>query len=202
MVGSVTAGTLSCQEPNTGFQAGRLLSIWREELMVWVWTTNYNLGLTIFCFESFTKEADECWSLTLYLPSPNLMLEVGFWKPTREIETDARGWIKTRGSPVRLVVKISIERNTPEIIIRRWELCRRENPSPRALAFSFSVSHAQEIGVLRSANPATGNLVLPFEEVMGRPGYLNNPLEHDFIISQAELEDMGKNVFTEQGFIS
>ncbi|KAN0073540.1 hypothetical protein V8E54_008760 [Elaphomyces granulatus] len=121
------------------------------------------------------------------------MLEVGFWKPTREIETDARGWIKTRGSPVRLVVKISIERNTPEIIIRRWELCRRENPSPRALAFSFSVSHAQEIGVLRSANPATGNLVLPFEEVMGRPGYLNNPLEHDFIISQAELEDMGKN---------
>jgi hypothetical protein len=80
--------------------------------------------------------------------------------------------------------------------------------SPRestwALAFSFSASHAQEIGVLRLANTATatGNLVLPFEEVMGHPGYLNNPLEHDVTISQAELEDMRKNIFTEQEFIS
>lgn len=144
-------------------------------------------------------------SVGLQPSNHHLQIRVGSWILGTYLRTRNRCTrIKTRGSPVRLVVKISIERNTPEIIIRRWELCRRENPPPRALAFSFSASHAQEIGALRSANTATatGNLVLPFQEVMGRPGYLNNPPEHDFTISQAELEDMRKNIFTEQEFIS
>jgi hypothetical protein len=156
----------------------------------------HSLGSTTFRIGSLAKEADECWSPALRPPAPTLVLDVGFSEPARELAIEARGWLEARESPVKLAVTVCINRNWPEIVVRCWKLCHREDGPPRGACF-------QEIKIVHSANTitATGNLVFPFEQVMGRPADPSNPLETDFIISRAELEDMGEEIFTEQGYI-
>ena len=84
------------------------------------------LGSTTVTLGSWKKEADCSWAPGSRGIEFTLVVEVGLLESARRLDLDARGWLESSGSPVKIVVTININRTNPEIIIHRWELLPRD----------------------------------------------------------------------------
>ena len=82
-------------------------------------------GSTRFTIESWTKQADCCWSPTSSTEAmqamPSLGVEVGLSESSRQLALSARHWLEASSS-VGIVVIIDINRKRPKIILHKWEL--------------------------------------------------------------------------------
>jgi hypothetical protein len=84
-------------------------------------------GSTTVTVGNWKKEADCCWAPASTNARLSFVVEVGLSESARQLALDARGWLETYSSSVKLVVTISIKRENPEIILHRWELVPRGN---------------------------------------------------------------------------
>ncbi|CAG8214150.1 unnamed protein product [Penicillium salamii] len=161
---------------------------------------------------NWTKEADCCWAPALTNARLSFVVEVGLSESTRQLALSARSWLETYSSSVKLVVTISIQRENPEIILRRWELGSRQSsvvtrPSlPSAHCTSFlklsrtnnttSVTGESYINVITTT---TTQLDLPFSKIVNRPP--QQPPERDLVIPEQELRSFAEDIWSVQGLL-
>ncbi|EAW13241.1 uncharacterized protein ACLA_016870 [Aspergillus clavatus NRRL 1] len=172
-----------------------------------------SLGSTTVTVGNWTKEADCCWAPA----SPNVRLsfvvEVGLSESARKLALDARGWLETYSSPVKLVVTISINRDTPEIILHRWELAPPQGYRVITRSGSIPARRTAFLKLSRTNNTTsvtgesdrngttttTTQLDLPFDKIVGRPPH--QPLERDLMITEHELRRFAEDIWIHQSFL-
>ncbi|PKX94696.1 uncharacterized protein P174DRAFT_512809 [Aspergillus novofumigatus IBT 16806] len=159
------------------------------------------LGSTTVTIGSWKKEADCSWGPFQQRAELNLAVEIGLSESMRHLATDARGWLETPSSTVKLVVTISIDRTQPEVVFRRWELAPRSyrlvTRSSPASARNSSTTRVYRVNNTTSVDG--GELVLPFDKIVGRQA--TGPHERDIILSEGALQDYAERLWVRQGFM-
>ncbi|KAL4983783.1 hypothetical protein BDW68DRAFT_168186 [Aspergillus falconensis] len=158
---------------------------------------------------NWTKEADCCWAPASTSTRLSFVVEIGLSESARQLALSARGWLETYSSSVKLVVTISIKRENPEIILRRWEivprgygvLTRSSPPSARCTAFlklsrTNNTTSVTGESYMNGTTTTTTQLNLPFDKIVGRPPH--QPLERDLVIPEQELRSFAENIWSEQ----
>jgi hypothetical protein len=142
-------------------------------------------GATRVSIGSWKKEADCCWAPALDNIQPTLVLEIGLSESFRRLRIDARGWLETKGSSVNAVILIKISRDEPRITVQYWGLSPRQYTIATRASPALA-SCAQEITISHDSNvtTGTGDLTLPFEEVVGRARNPSTTQERGFVIHQ------------------
>jgi hypothetical protein len=163
-------------------------------------TTNYS---------DFVREPDGSWGL-LTSPSPSLVLEVGLSESAARLVADAKWWLETDGSEVRMVVTIEIYESIPKIVIQRWEQVQVAHPvTGTASARQKLVARPVEEATISWPKNATapnnkttvnGTITLPFQNVFLRPQDPARPLERDIHFNQLDLLKLADRVWRRQGF--
>ncbi|KAL4913673.1 hypothetical protein BDW62DRAFT_214054 [Aspergillus aurantiobrunneus] len=167
-------------------------------------------GSTTVTVGNWKKEADCCWAPASTNTRLSFVVEVGLSESARQLALDARGWLETYSSSVKLVVTISIKRETPEIILRRWELVSRGYGVLIRLSSPLSARCTASLKLFRTNNTTsvtgesymngitmtTTQLDLPFDSIVGRPPH--QPLERDLVIPEQELRSFAENIWSEQ----
>ncbi|KAK2879988.1 hypothetical protein FQN49_000681 [Arthroderma sp. PD_2] len=149
---------------------------------------------------TWRKVPDLGFALTGDLKWPVLVVETGLSESGQKLAIDAQGWLEANGSRTEVVITTKIDRHTPRLIIRRWELYY---PPSRRAARSFqpsgstmqSVEVTHENGITR----ATGELTIPFEKVFRRAKHGRR--ETDIVVERHELTKMAEFVWRAQGFM-
>ncbi|KAL4939670.1 hypothetical protein BDV06DRAFT_198355 [Aspergillus oleicola] len=167
------------------------------------------VGSTTVMVGNWTKEADCCWAPASTLTRLSFVVEVGLSESARQLALGARGWLETYSSSVKLVVIISIKRETPEIILRRWELVSRgygiltraSPPSARCTASLKLVRTNNTTSVtgesyMNGTTTTTTQLDLPFDKIVGRPP--REPPERDLVIPVQELRSFAEDIWRAQ----
>ncbi|KAF7163965.1 hypothetical protein CNMCM5623_008626 [Aspergillus felis] len=151
------------------------------------------LGSTTVTIGSWKKEADCSWGPVQYNTELNFVVLLSLSESARYLALDARAWLETATSTVKLVVTIGINRANPEVIVQRWEIFAGSSPAARPSA---------TIRLYRNNNTtsiAGGQLVLPFDKVVGRQP--TRPIERDIILSEPALRDYAERLWVRQGFM-
>jgi hypothetical protein len=169
-------------------------------------------GSTTVTVGNWKKEADCCWAPASTNARLSFVVEVGLSESTRQLALDARGWLETYSSSVKLVVTISIKRENPEIIFHRWELVprgygvrTRSSPlSARRTAFlklsrTNNTTSVTGESYMNGITTTTTQLDLPFDKVVNRPSY--QPLERDLVIPEQELRSFAEDIWSEQSLL-
>jgi hypothetical protein len=147
------------------------------------------LGSTTVTIGSWKKEADCSWGPVQYSTELSFVVIVGLSESARHMALDARSWLETRTSPVKLVVTITINRANPEVIMQRWEIFTGSCPAAHC---------SSTIRVYRDNNTSItgGELVLRFDKVVGRPA--TGPPERDIILSEPALLQYAERIWVRQ----
>ncbi|KAL5332410.1 hypothetical protein BJX70DRAFT_384225 [Aspergillus crustosus] len=166
-------------------------------------------GSTTVTAGNWKKEADCCWAPASTNTRLSFVVEVGFSESARQLALDARGWLETDSASVKLVVTISIQRESPEIILRRWELVprgygvltRSSPPSARCTAFlklsrTNNTTSITGESYMNGTTTTTTQLDLSFDKIVDRPPH--QPLERDLVIPEQELRCFAENIWCEQ----
>ncbi|KAK2761613.1 hypothetical protein FQN54_001441 [Arachnomyces sp. PD_36] len=129
---------------------------------------------------------------------PTFVVEVGWSETANKLAVDAEGWLEAEGSETQLVVTIKIERNSPKIIIQRWEktgsrVITRNNRA------SSEPTQQVEISYDNGRTTVSAPLQLPFEKVFDRSKNPNNPLHRDMIFSCEDLIDLAEREWETHG---
>lgn len=169
-------------------------------------------GSTTVMVGNWKKEADCCWAPASTNTRLSFVVEVGLSESARQLALDARGWLETYSSSVKLVVTISIKRQNPEIILHRWELVprgygvlTRSSPlSARRTAFlklsrMNNTTSVTGESYMNGTTTATTQLDLPFDKVVDRPPH--QPLERDLVIPEQELKSFAEDIWSEQSLV-
>jgi hypothetical protein len=169
-------------------------------------------GSTTVTVGNWKKEADCCWAPASTNARLSFVVEVGLSESARQLALDARGWLETYSSSVKVVVTISIKRESPEIILHRWELVprgysvltRSSRLSARRTAFlklsrTNNTTSVTGESYMNGTTTTTTQLDLPFEKVVGRPPH--QPLERDLVIPEQELRSFAEDIWSEQSLV-
>ncbi|KAL4782093.1 hypothetical protein BJX76DRAFT_349638 [Aspergillus varians] len=169
-------------------------------------------GSTTVTVGNWKKEADCCWAPASTNTRLSFVVEVGLLESARQLALDARSWLETYSSSVKLVVTISIKRENPEIILHRWELVPREygvltrsSPlSARRTAFlklsrTNNMTSVTGESYINGTTTTTTQLDLPFDKVVDRPPH--QPLERDLVIPEQELKSFAEDIWSEQSLL-
>ncbi|KAL4869476.1 hypothetical protein BDV12DRAFT_208562 [Aspergillus spectabilis] len=151
-------------------------------------------GSTTVTVGNWKKEADCCWAPASTNTRLSFVVES---ESARQLALDACGWLETYSSSVKLVVTISIKRENPEIILRRWELVTP--PSARCTSFlklsrTNNTTSVTGESYMNSTTTTTTQLDIPFDKIVGRPPH--QPLERDLVIPEQELRSFAENIWT------
>lgn len=173
------------------------------------------LGSTTVTLGSWQKEADGSWGPASNTTEPRFVVEVGLSESAQNLAADARGWLETSGSSVKLVITIDIDRSSPEVILHRWEpapreyhmqtrtpcisACRTETVKLTRTNNSTTVTRGTDTGGMNDTSATSVLLSLPFEKVVGRPP--NSPMERDLVISEQQLKKFAEKIWRKQGFM-
>ncbi|KAJ9227006.1 hypothetical protein DTO027B5_7472 [Paecilomyces variotii] len=84
-----------------------------------------SLGSTTVTLGNWVKEADCSWAPASPDGKPSFVVEVGLSESARHLALYAHGWLESSSSSVKVVVTISINRQSPDIVLHRWELIPR-----------------------------------------------------------------------------
>ncbi|KAJ5762025.1 uncharacterized protein N7511_005407 [Penicillium nucicola] len=169
-------------------------------------------GSTTVTVGNWKKEADCCWAPASTNVRLSFVVEVGLLESARRLALDARGWLETHSSSVKLVVTISIKPNNPEIVLHRWELVSlghgvltRSSPLSARRTASLKLSRTNDATIvtgesyMNGTNTATTQLDLSFDKVVGRPPH--RPLEKDLKISEQELRSFAEKIWSAQSLL-
>jgi hypothetical protein len=169
-------------------------------------------GSTTVTVGNWKKEADCCWAPASTNGRLTFVVEIGLSESARQLALDARGWLETYSSSVKLVVTISIKRENPEIILHRWELfprgysvLTRSSPlSARRTAFlklsrMNNTTSVTGESYINGITTTTTQLDLPFDKIVGRPP--NQPLERDLVIPEQELRSFAEDIWNDQSLL-
>ncbi|GIJ84339.1 hypothetical protein Asppvi_003179 [Aspergillus pseudoviridinutans] len=151
------------------------------------------LGSTTVTIGSWKKEADCSWGPVQFNTELNFVVIVSLSESARYLALDARAWLETPTSSVKLVVTIGINRANPEVTMQCWEIFTGSFPAARPSA---------TIRLYRNNNTtsiAGGQLVLPFDKVVGRQP--TRAIERDIVISEQILQNYAKSIWIRQGFL-
>jgi hypothetical protein len=156
------------------------------------------IGETGIRFGDFMKEPNAGWARLSQTPNPSFVLETGLSESSGRLVLDARGWLESIGSTVQIAVTMMVNRKKPEIVVQRWEVLPRVYYTRACLS---PTSCTQEVRSHYSNQTimVTGDLVIPFNKVVGRPA--NQPSEQDFVITQQELKLISRKVWNVQNFL-
>ncbi|KAJ5571753.1 hypothetical protein N7535_005413 [Penicillium sp. DV-2018c] len=176
------------------------------------------VGSATFVLGNWLKEADSSWGPAAANAKPTFVVEAGLPESARQLALDACGWLKAQLSSVKVVLTISIKRDAPEIILRRWELVPpRHNlltkpsaPSARRTAILKFTRANNETCItgesytdgephMDGTTTTTTQLVLPFDKIVGRPP--RHPLERDLVIPENELREFAQRIWRKQGLL-
>jgi hypothetical protein len=96
---------------------------------------------------------------------------------------------------------LKINRNVPNITIKRWELGVQQSSTTTQTSHALA-SCTDEVSISHEDNTTivTKDLSLPFQKVMGRAVDPNN-LERDFLIPRQNLQKLAEKVWRKQGLI-
>ncbi|KAL4812559.1 hypothetical protein BDW67DRAFT_169926 [Aspergillus spinulosporus] len=166
------------------------------------------LGSTTVTVGDWNKEADCCWAPASANTRLSFVVEVGLSESARQLALDARSWLETDSSSVKLVVTISIKREHPEIQLHRWELfpgrpgmpTRSSRALARRTAFvkltrTNNMTSVTGESYTNSTTPIT-QLDLPFDKIVNRPPH--PPLEKGLVIPEQELKAFAENIWNQQ----
>ncbi|KAJ5800200.1 uncharacterized protein N7518_002268 [Penicillium psychrosexuale] len=169
-------------------------------------------GSTTVAVGNWKKEADCCWAPASTNARLSFVVEVGLSESARQLALDARGWLETYSSSVKVVVTISIQRKRPEIILhlrelvpRGYSVLTRSSPlSARCTAFlklsrTNNTTSVTGESYINGTTMTTTQLDLPFDKVVGRPPH--QPLEKDLVIPEQELRSFAEDIWSEQSLI-
>lgn len=170
------------------------------------------LGSSTVTIGDWKKEADCCWGPESQNGKLSFVVEVGLSQSSRQLALSARSWLETPLSSVNLVVTINVNQQSPEVILQRWELVRREygiitrfNPlSARRTTYlrlsriNNTTSVAGEAYVNNTTIPIT-RLDLPFEKIVGRPPRKSE--ERDLVIREEQLRKFADKIWRLQGLV-
>lgn len=159
---------------------------------------------------NWTKEADCCWAPSVSSARLSFVVEVGLSNSTRKLCLDARSWLETPSSSVKVVITIVINHSNPEVTIRRWELVSREagavtraSPLQASCTTMLRVSRSNNTTSMTGESQLTGvhtnttRLTLPFDKIVGRSP--RQPLERDILISEQQLRSFAERIWEAQG---
>jgi hypothetical protein len=168
-------------------------------------------GSTTVTVGNWKKEADCCWAPASTNLRLSFVVEVGLSESARRLALDARSWLETQSTSVKLIVTISIKRETPEIVLHRWELVSRgysiltrSTLSARRTAF-LRLSRTNDTTIVTGASymngtiTATAQLDLSFDKIVGR--HPHQTLEKDLVISEQELRNFAESIWTVQSLL-
>lgn len=166
--------------------------IYQQHLAIGLQDEVDSLRSTTVCIGDWSKKADACWAPALQSTHLSFALEIGL----------SESWLETKGSTVQGVVTLKINRDRPEIILRSWEL-RPQQYSVTTRASPRSASSVQEIRMsrLNNATQVTGDLIVPFQHIVGRPVNPNNSQEQDLTVTQQNLRTFSDKVWRKQRFL-
>ena len=166
------------------------------------------LGSSTITVGAWKKEPDCSWAPASASTNPTFVVEIGLSETQRQLALDAHGWLET-SSCVKLVVTISIKRETPEIILRRWELMpwtygittKSSSPAARcteilSLSRTNNTTLVTGKSYMNNTTTTTTQLTLPFNKIINRAPY--NSLERDLIIQEHELISFAESIWSEQ----
>jgi hypothetical protein len=170
------------------------------------------LGSTTVTVGDWTKEADCCWAPDSTPTRLTFVVEVGLFESEQQLAFDADSWLETLSSSVKLVVTISINRESPEIILNRWELIPRRSDAWMGSP-PFSVCRTAFVKIIQKddVTSVTGEscvdgttttitqLDLPFEKIVDRSPC--QPLERDLSISEHRLKYFAECIWIGQNLI-
>jgi hypothetical protein len=91
-----------------------------------LWDQIDSCGTSTVKIGNWTKQADECWAPSQQATQLSMILEIGLSESVSRLALDIRGWLETAGSTIGVAITMNINRNCPQIIIKRWELCARQ----------------------------------------------------------------------------
>ncbi|CAG8919150.1 unnamed protein product [Penicillium salamii] len=161
---------------------------------------------------NWTKEADACWAPVETDARLSFVVEIGLPESTQHLALDAHGWLESDSPSVNLVVTISIKRNTPEILLRQWELGPRQSgvvkrSSPRSahctsflkLSRTNNTTSVTGESYIDGITTTTTHLDLPFNKIVNRPP--RQPPERDLVIPEQELRSFAEDIWSEQGLL-
>jgi hypothetical protein len=160
------------------------------------------LGSLEVQFGDFIKQPDGSWGPDIQYPRPKCVLEIGASESANRLAIEAHGWLESRDTTVELVITIEINQDIPELVLRRWELIPGQCARPTQAAPRSSASCVQTVttSYLNHLTTITGDLILPFDKIVGQPANPNRPLEQDFTITQDDLRLTSQRVWKAQGF--
>lgn len=165
------------------------------------------LGAIKVEYGRFAKEPDCAWAPESLCKSynrkwPTIAVEVGLSETIQKLAVDAQAWLEAEGSQVQIVLTIKIDRQSPNVIIQKWEIAssssRRITRSCRPTA---ECTQRIEISPSSGINNNTGKLIVPFEKVFDRPMNPYNPQEQDLVFSNEDLRGIAEEGWRRQGFI-
>lgn len=153
---------------------------------------------------SSSKDADESWVVTQPVPGrdakwPTVAVEVGVSESYQKLKADAGWWLSNSKGDVKLVIIVSINRETPIIKFETVFLDKVVNSLrhqwPRYVPTIRQSITTSRHGAQVTVSPAT-TLVIEFEELFCRQRV---PPEHNIEISPDQLRDISSDVWAEQG---
>ena len=148
------------------------------------------------------KEADMSWAPSGQTGQLSTVVETGLSESSRRLALNARGWLETAGSTVELVVTLDLNRDAPQMAVKRWELHPRPPFPATRNAPEAMASTVQTITVSRGSTSTTSvsdSLTLPFAKFVGRDP--NNSDETDLVIGKQALARMAERVWRYQGLL-
>ncbi|CAG8943613.1 unnamed protein product [Penicillium salamii] len=167
-------------------------------------------GSTTVTIGNWTMEANSSWEPASRDVKISFVFDVGLSESDSHLFLVTRGWLETPNTTAKLAVTLSIDRQRPKIVFRKWELEPRRAMPTRAYSPSAFVSAELTLSLYNNQTVVTGNsyiantttpisqLELPFEKIVGRaPDRLR---ENDLVITEEDLKRIAEGIWRDQGF--
>lgn len=122
---------------------------------------------------------------------PAVVLEVAVSENYSKLLSDARFWLYESQGDVKIVLALAVNRESPGVIIEKWELKANRIHCSQTV----SISKSQADGTVNVWNDP---LVIEFEKLFLRDSEI--PKETDIYIDSGKLENLGDTIWCVQDF--
>ncbi|KAJ9311416.1 hypothetical protein DTO271D3_8301 [Paecilomyces variotii] len=147
------------------------------------------------------KEGDTSWMNQRLRPNktdwPNLVIEAGISEPLTRLQNDAKWWIQNSAGDMLIILVVWIRPTIKKVKIEKWIPTSAQSLRRSACLNLPQVlpTKVADIEIDQSSTSVCHGapLLLEFDRVFGRPP--QQPLEHDIVFTQQELEDWARDLW-------
>ncbi|KAJ9364503.1 hypothetical protein C8Q69DRAFT_517266 [Paecilomyces variotii] len=146
-------------------------------------------------------EGDTSWINQRLRPNktdwPNLVIEAGMSEPFIRLQNDAKWWIQNSAGDVLIILVVWIRPTIKKVKIEKW-IPASAQPLRRSAGLNLPQVLPTKVADIEIDQSSTSvchgaPLLLEFDRVFGRPP--QQPLEHDIVFTQQELEDWARDLW-------